>query len=729
MKKVLKFFAVFFSVAAVLALSALCLFYSLTSDVVLDESKLHAKGSAIVFYDSEGNEITTSDGFSGKKTDFSLLPSYVKNAFIAVEDKRFYNHNGVDLRALIRAAVTDVKTRSLREGGSTISQQLVKNTHLSGEKTILRKLKELKLTAELEKRYSKDEILEFYLDGIYFGKGAYGVENAANRYFSKPATELTIGEAAALAATVKSPGNYNPEAEGSQKRKNLVLKLMLEQGYINQSEYDANKDEITCTAAVSCDYFSLARNELYSECDVSPYETRKIEVYTYFDKKAQDSLASLCESNGGTDAEICKNGLIASRFGHIKAAVFPYGDNFGMPASAIKPILVYAPAFNDGVITPATLIDDSPTDFGGYAPKNYGDTYYGYISAKECLVKSLNVPAVKILEAEGVGKCIEYAKRAGIQIDEDTLNVALGAFGNGVRFTDLCSAYTVFNSQGIHYPPKFIKSVRIGRLTVYTANENGTEVFTRGTVDLINDALEECAKTGTAKALSDFGYVYAKTGTNGTKAGNTDAIAVCYTSEDIIGIRLCPTDGTLLPCSVTGSTAAREACAVIEKLYNGRAPDRIAPSDESEKLRLCKIAYEDGKLQLAPEEQPDKYCITALFAKTFEPDEFSDRFTFPRVKNTELKKDKNTVTLTFDKHSSIKCEIIRKSGEEEKTIADTGDRVYKDKMLKDGRYSYYILPYTSGKNGEKFYGEKKFLAEVIVCEKQNYAENGNWQED
>lgn len=724
MKKVLKFFTVCLAILSVIILGAFCFYLFATGDAIFDENKLIKSGAAITFYDNNSDKVVTTDGFDQKAIGFDELPDYVSNAFIAVEDKRFYSHNGIDPRALIRAAVSDIKSRSLKEGGSTISQQLVKNTHLSGEKTLSRKLKEVKLVNQLEKKYSKREILGFYLNGIYFGNGAYGVESAANKYFSKSAAELSLSQAAALAATVKSPANYNPETAASKSRRDLVLKLMCEQGLISSAEYAAAKDEpLTTSAGKPCDYFSLVKEELYSVCKISPYETRPVEVYTYFDKNAQDALSSLTESNG----EMRKNGLIASLSGHVKAAVFPFGDDYGMPASTIKPLLVYAPAINEGVISPATLIDDSPTDFGGYTPKNYGDVYHGYTSVKDCIVKSLNVPAVKIFDGTGAEKCLAYANKTGLDITEKTLNVALGGYKKGVRFTDLCAAYTVFNG-GVYYPPRFIKSVRIGRLSAYSPTDNGTTVFKKGTTDLINDALKECTKTGTAKALSMFDFdLCAKTGTNGTKDGNTDALAVCYTSEDIIGVKLCA-GKSLLPCSVTGGTAAREAAEIIEKLYSDHKPAPLGKSDECEEVRLCKLAYDDGKLLLAPENQPDKYCIKAKFLKEFLPTEYSDEFVSPKV-SAEICKNKNNVTVTLDKKTQVYVEIFRTDGKTETTVADTNDEKFTDNRLKDGRYGYYVLPYTIGLDGKKFYGEKQFVAEIFIGEKQDFADNGNWADD
>ena len=240
MRKILKILACFLAAIITAALSFTIYAVNVTASTRFDSTKLITFKENTVFYDNQNKKMadTTKHTVTVKLSD---LPSHVKHSFIAIEDKRFYSHKGIDYRRIFSAAKKNVFSRSLKEGASTISQQLIKNTHLSNEKTIKRKLKEIKLTLELEKKYSKDEILEMYLNTIYFGDGAYGIQSAASNYFSKDARDLTIEQSALLAAIIKAPSTYSPfdNPEKALKRRNLVLRCMKEQGYISPKEYEA----------------------------------------------------------------------------------------------------------------------------------------------------------------------------------------------------------------------------------------------------------------------------------------------------------------------------------------------------------------------------------------------------------------------------------------------------------------------------------------------------------
>ncbi len=262
MKKLLKFFLIFTSALGVLLLSIVICAVCVTAGYSLDAAKLIDTEYTAEFYDKNGREISA---FSGENlvSEKEDIPSYVKNAFVAVEDKRFYSHKGVDLKALARAAFNNIKSFSFKEGASTISQQLIKNTHLTNEKTIRRKLIEFKLTRQLEKMFTKEEILEMYLNTIYFGKNSYGITAAAKNYFNKNVGELTLGEAAALAGVVKAPSAYSPANDigKCKERRNLVLKLMKEQNMISESERAkaAAEEIVLAQGEKSAGFFYLQR--------------------------------------------------------------------------------------------------------------------------------------------------------------------------------------------------------------------------------------------------------------------------------------------------------------------------------------------------------------------------------------------------------------------------------------------------------------------------------------
>lgn len=679
--------------------------------------------------------VKTSDKTNGKSGgDFKSideLPSFLPNAFIAVEDKRFYKHGGIDVRALIRAAKNNIISGSFKEGGSTITQQLIKNTHLSGEKTFKRKLRELKLTLQAEKTLSKKEILYYYLTTIYFGENCYGIESAAQNYFGKHAENLNLNECAALAATVKSPAYYNPRKQANDKRKDLVLKLLKEQNLITDEQF-SNCYGVKITVKEKCDgkceYFSNALEEVYAKFDLSPYEQSNLKIYTYFDREVYNKLKNVLSDypENASASVIKKNGEIIAETGDLSAK--------RSPASTIKPLLVYAPALETKTVCLATKINDERTDFSGYRPKNYGDAYFGEISVKDALKKSLNVPAVKILNATGLKKSAEYAQKAGIKITDLSLASALGAIGDGITLTDLCGSYTVFAANGEYFCPKYVKKAVSGGKVVYNSEKqknsifSDTKVFSRGTVSLVNECLHECATDGTARALNGKSYtVCAKTGTNGDENGNSDAYTVSYTASHVIGIRFSEKNGEKLPNHITGGYVAEYASRFLNELYKSAPPAEFEKTDEVVNAAICRVNYDDGKIVLADRNAPEKYVLHFNFLKETLPKEISTEFSCPRVLESGLKVENDSVKITLERKNFVYVEIIRSDQNGSKKITDlkAGD-YYLDDKLKNGTYSYSIIPYVINADGEKICGDEQFLGTVIIYDKIT---DKNWWND
>lgn len=684
----------------------------------LDEAKFNRKGNVVIFYDRYGEKITAATALSdygdGEQT---INNDLLKKAFIAVEDKRFYSHGGIDVKALLRALINNIKSGSLKEGGSTITQQLIKNTHLSGEKTLARKLRELKLTIQAEKTLSKNQILNYYLNTVYFGESSYGVNAAALNYFGKSPSELNLNECAALAATVKSPAYYNPRAEGNFKRKDLVLKLMREQGLITNEQfnefYNVKPSVIEKTSDFSR-YFSHALSEALEKTNISPYGNSKLEIYTCYDGAASESLKNrLCDFADSAQASLmAKNGEIIAEFGNsaLKRS----------PASAIKPILVYAPALENKTITLATRILNERADFSGYNPRNYGDEYGGYESVLTAIKNSLNVPAVKVLNAVGVKKAAEAAKKAGINVTDLSLASALGALGDGVSVTELCAAYSCFACGGNYYAPTYLKRVLIDGKCVFSAKNMPTRAFSAGTAELISEALNECAKSGTARALSDKQYtVCAKTGTNGDKSGNDDAVIAAYTSEHTLCIRLSALGGEKLPANVTGGYAARYASQIFDDLYCEREPSDVEKSNEIIKVKICKIAYEEGKILLADDNAPEKYTLDFSFLRGSEPKEKSTEFSKPQISDYAIRVENGIVKISAERKSFVRCKIIRISGASTELAGELFSDKYEfsDEGLNVGSYSYSLIPYYVCKNGEELYGDEINAGSVIIYDK------------
>ena len=400
MKNSLKIVFLILSAMFIVVLGFVLFFNVVTFNVKLDESKLINLDRMVCYYDKNNDLIT--EEINGKSiSEFVKIPEHTKNAFIAIEDKRFYYHNGIDYKGLGRALLNNVKSFSFKEGASTISQQLIKNTHLSNEKTIKRKLVEIKLALELEKRFSKDEILEKYLNTIYFGDNCYGITSAALHYFNKSVEDLTIGESATLAGIIKAPSNYSPLADYDKctSRRNIVLKEMFSQGYIDETSYNnllntPIKIYTENAEQIQYDFLYYARKELNSLIESSPYKNRNLKVYTKFDKEAQSIVENNIKDNK-IDAN--KSAVMLSPHGNVCAYYSTCANEKRQFGSTIKPLLVYAPAIELDVVNSATLLLDEKTDFNGYCPSNYNDKYYGYVSVKDSLAKSLNVCAVKLL--------------------------------------------------------------------------------------------------------------------------------------------------------------------------------------------------------------------------------------------------------------------------------------------------------------------------------------------
>jgi membrane peptidoglycan carboxypeptidase len=413
-----------------------------------DPSKIGEMQQTLLIYDAGGNETAALHGLENRVyVTIDRIPVYVRNAFLAVEDARFYEHKGVDLIRIAGAFIEDLKNGNLSQGASTISQQLVKLTCLTGVKTISRKLQEAVMAYELEQAYTKDQILEMYLNYIYFGNGAYGIEAAAKVYFGRTAETLSVSQAALLAGVIKSPTHYAPHLhlDKSIERRNLVLSLMAEQGFISpQQEAQAKAETVVLVPETEIKYDFFTDMVLCEAEDILNMDTEELlasgyRIYTTLDRGLQSEVEALFEDSANfpadaADGEKCQAALVVldSRTSEIRAIMGgrQYETRRGLnrvvdmkrqPGSTIKPVLVYAPAMEKLGYSPATLVLDEKGDFDGYVPKNFSDSYAGWVTLREALASSLNLPAVRTLQAVGVQTAKLYASRVGIPFEpEDT---------------------------------------------------------------------------------------------------------------------------------------------------------------------------------------------------------------------------------------------------------------------------------------------------------------------
>lgn len=555
MKK--KLFVIFFSIIGSFILGVcgyLLIIYA--GDYVIDDKKL-VMNSASRLVDQEGNTITKLYYENRDIVSIQEIPDYVQNAFIAIEDTRFYKHHGIDLQAISRAIYKDILAGGKVEGGSTITQQLAKNVFLTNEKTFLRKTKELIIAINLEEKYSKKELLEMYLNQIYFGHGAYGIQSASKLFFNKNVSELTIEEGALLAAIPKSPSKYSPitNIKNSKKRRNLVISLMEDKGYLQPEEavrllgktisldvqeFVKDPSMLTYIDMVfdeAKEKYSLSNEELMRggytitvplnrSLQQTAYEMfQNPKYFSGIDEQAEGAFVLLDNDTGGVLASIGGRNYVRKGTNRVNVK--------RQPGSALKPLAVYGPALEEHEFEPYSLLVDKKISYGDYEPSNLHDTYKGKISMYDAVLESANAPAVWILDKLGIPVVKKYLKKTGITIPDQGLSIALGGLKEGISPLDMAKAYRAFAREGNVIEPHFIsKIVDRHHNEIGQASTKEMNAFSKQTAWYITRMLEGVVKNGTAKAGNYFGALAGKTGTTNIpnqEKGIKDAWFVGYT--------------------------------------------------------------------------------------------------------------------------------------------------------------------------------------------------------
>lgn len=628
-------FTIAIVVVTTIVVAPLLAFAVITKDASLNVNSLTPSTSALKISADDGTILKNSNS----KIKIDELNDYTINAFIAKEDKRFYSHSGFDTVRIFGALKNNLLAGEIVEGGSTITQQLVKNTHTNSERTLNRKIKEIKLATELEKIYSKSEILEMYLNNIYFGNNCYGISDASLTYFGKSASNLTLPESAILAGLISAPSVYNPIASKSLsvEKGELVLKLMNEQALISDEEYEfaleTIKDiKINTINATSSMYLEYALTEAKEILGVEEFDqTKDIYIETYLDEELQEKLEE--EIKSGKYVFPNKNGItpemgsviLDNITGGIIAIAGSTEYNLStlrrQPASTIKPVLVYAPAIEYLDYLPASKILDEPVNFSGYTPQNATKLNYGYTTIRDNIVRSTNIPAVKLLNEVGVEKAKNFAKGFGITFSEEDNNLALalGGFTDGVTLTELAGAYCTFANGGEFIKPTYIKKIYVDDVAVYTHNPTPTRACTEETAYLITDMLKSVAQYGTGRKIKSVGdFVASKTGTNATDDNNLDAWNVSYTTENTMVVWIGNTKGIdgSMHQSINGSTyATLFAKEIFSDFYAEHKPADFNKPNTIVKLQIDKDLLDtENKIYLADSNSLHK--ITELFKVT-----------------------------------------------------------------------------------------------------------------
>jgi penicillin-binding protein 2A len=500
--------------------------------------------------------------------DPGQIPEVVRDAFIATEDKRFEEHSGVDFLGIGRAVVVDVIHRSAKEGGSTITQQLAKNLYLTQEKTLFRKAKEVSIAIALESRYTKDQILAMYLNTIYFGDSAYGIKAAAKTYFNKDnLNDLTIAEAAMLAGLPKAPSYYNPidYPDRAVGRRTVVLSLMKEQGYITekqQKEADATPYRAPANRANSEAYWGYVDyvfQEAEEKAGLTPAQiyANGYKIYTAMNVKAQNAVEDAFANDAlfpttpytsdtlQAAAVIVDhhNGKILAMLGgrNYRPRSFNRAAQPRQPGSSFKPIIVYGPALETGQYKPDTLLMDKKMSFGDYSPRNYNNIYKGKVTMTEAIEKSMNLPAVWLLNKVGLTTSMNFADSMGISLDsknDRNLAIALGGLTRGVTPLQMAQAYSAFANLGTWNAAYAIEKIvdKDGNV-LYSHDDQSKRVMTEQNAYYMTQMLQTVISKGTGQRASMNRPVAGKTGTTqvnvagAPRTANRDAWFVGYTPE------------------------------------------------------------------------------------------------------------------------------------------------------------------------------------------------------
>ncbi len=500
----------------------------------------------------DGSVLAQRGEMAGANVALKDLPPYLPKAFIAIEDRRFYSHFGIDPVGIARALVTNVVHRGVSQGGSTLTQQLAKNLFLTQERTMQRKLQEVELALWLERKHSKNEILELYLNRVYFGSGAYGVEAAAQRYFGKSAKNVTVAEAAMLAGLVKSPSRLAPNRnpEGAEARAQIVLAAMAEAKFISDAQAKASigpsynvKPAGAGTVNYVADWIGEVLDDLVGQIDQS------IVVETTIDPKLQNvAEAAIIDELAAKSVKfnVSQGALVAmTPDGAVRAMVG--GRNYSesqynravtarrQPGSAFKPF-VYLTAIEQG-LTPDTIRQDAPIEVKGWKPENYTHEYFGAVTLTQALAMSLNTVAIRLGLEVGPKNVVRTAHRLGIASKlEPNASIALGT--SEVSVVELVGAYAPFSNGGLGVSPHVVTRIKTaeGKLLYMRQPEERNQVIEPRSVAMMNTMMRETLISGTAKKADIPGWPAA--GKTGTSQDYRDAWFVGYTANLVTGVWL-----------------------------------------------------------------------------------------------------------------------------------------------------------------------------------------------
>lgn len=659
----------FFAVIAFFAFIPVFTYYYFASDLTSETRLVSHNDRGVTLLDRHG--IPFFEFYQAKaynsNVPISEIPKITQQAIVSSEDKDFYYHHGFSIKAIARSFIEDVTHKNLSYGASTITQQLVKNALLTSNKSLLRKYQEVVLASEIERRYSKDQILQMYLSSVYFGEGSFGVEEAAQIYFNKPARDLDLAQSAMLSGLLPAPSKFSPisgNLEEAKKRQAIVLDKMVRQGYIPRIQEDeALKTKLVFNTtsgeinAFAPHFALMVRDELIKKYGEEKLAASGFKVKTTLDldwqKYAETVVAEQVKKLAVNSVTNSAAVVLDAKTGEIRAMVGSkdwYDKQFGTfnvaisarpPGSSFKPV-VYVAAFEKGLITPATILHDAPTVFvndaqlAKYNPKNpnayykpvdFDRRFWGPMPPRRALSNSRNVPAVEVMTKVGIPDALDMAKRLGITTlggpEEYGLSLALGA--GDVMPLQLTNVYATFANKGYKNEPAAIAKIddRKGNV-IYEYQANPVKVLDAGNVFEITSILSD----NNARA-EEFGNTLTISRPAAVKTGTTedfkDAWTLGYTPSLAIGVWVGNNDNTPMD-SIAGSLGAAPIWkALMEKFTEGTPVENFEPPQGLIPLVVCanggvanpvpgaKVEY------FMPGTQPSKGCASNVATPSATP--------------------------------------------------------------------------------------------------------------
>jgi len=646
------------------------------NDIADQDRLMNRNNTGIVLKDKNGT-VFYSLGTAKHRELIGLnqISDETEHALVASEDKDFYEHGGFSLIRIAGSMYANLLAGDATAyGGSTLTQQLAKMTLLSANKNFLRKYQELTIATAIEQRYSKDEILSMYLNAAYFGNNSFGIEEAAENYFGKTASDLTLAESSMLIGVLPAPSAYSP-VEGNptyaKQRQATVLTRMVNNGYITQAQKDeAIATQLAYQPARGIDnaaphFTEMVLSELYDKYGEETVKRSGYQVTTTLDLTLQnaaiagvDNNISHIQANGGSNASVVAVDPTSGEVRALLGSVDYNNEQFGkvnmavskrQPGSSFKP-LYYSKALADGDITPATVLKDEETDFNGYKPQNATRRFYGNVTVRKALDWSLNIPAVKVMQRVGISSALDQAKAYGITTLGSASNYGLSlALGAGeIPLTEMTNAYATLAGEGQHHSLVMIKSIQNKfDKTIFTPTEKPSQAISAEGAYLVSDILSDNATRG-----SFFGSALNVTGTDGriksvaVKTGTTDdsrdAWTIGYTPQIAVGVWVGNNDNTIMESG--GADMAGPIWRVIMKNAIGASEPEFVQPGGIVKATVCTTAGKVTDVFLAGNVPPSTCSTESSTPAVKQPEKEAETTTTPSATTPSTTPDTSTQT-------------------------------------------------------------------------------------